>query len=137
MRQKRDRDRSLRKPSVIICTAGMLQGGPAMHYLLRMNTDSLTLFTGYNVEGTNGYNLINHNFVEYDGVKITPKSKHSYLDFSAHAGRKELFELVEKVQPRKVFCIHGDKCPQFAEDLKLEGYDAYAPAMGETVEIKG
>ena len=137
VRQKRDRDRSLRKPSVIICTAGMLQGGPAMHYLLRMNPDSLTLFTGYNVEGTNGYNLINHNFVEYDGVKITPKSKHSYLDFSAHAGRKELFELVEKVQPRKVFCIHGDKCPQFAEDLKLEGYDAYAPAMGETVEIKG
>ncbi len=135
--QKRGREQALRKPSVIICTAGMLQGGPAMHYLMRMNPESLTLFTGYNVEGTNGYNLINSNFVEYDGVKLTPKSRHAYLDFSAHAGRRELFELVEKVNPTKVFCIHGDKCTQFAEDLKVEGFDAYAPAMGETVSIRG
>lgn len=137
IRQKRDRERALRKPCVIICTAGMLQGGPAMHYLLRMNPESLTMFTGYNVEGTNGYNLVNHNFVEYDGVKITPKSKHSYLDFSAHAGRRELFEMVEKLNPKKVFCIHGDCCPQFAEELKVEGFDAIAPAAGETVEVRG
>ena len=84
-----------------------------------------------------GFNLINHNFVELDGVKITPKSRHSYLDFSAHAGRRELFEFVEKLDPKKVFCIHGDRCREFAEELKVEGYDAYAPAMGETIEVKG
>jgi len=87
------------------------------------------------VEDTNGYNLLNHNFVEYDGVKLTPKAKYSYLDFSAHAGRKELFELVEKVKPGKVFCMHGDTCPEFAEELKVEGFDAYAPSLGETVKI--
>jgi len=136
IRQKKDRDRALKRPSVIICTAGMLQGGPALHYLLNMNPESLAVFTGYNVEGTNGYNLVNNGFVEYDGIKIKPKSRHAYLDFSAHAGRRELFELVEKVNPKKVFCIHGDECPQFAEDLKVEGFDAYAPAMGEKVTIR-
>ena len=129
------RDSVLKRPGVIIATAGMLQGGPAMHYLLRMTPESRAIFTGYCVEDTNGYNLMNKGFVEYDGVKITPKASHSYLDFSAHAGRKELFELVEKVAPEKVFCMHGDSCAEFAEELKVEGFDAYAPEMGETVKV--
>jgi putative mRNA 3-end processing factor len=45
--------------------------------------------------------------------------------------------MVEKLNPKKVFCIHGDRCPQFAEELKVEGFDAYAPAAGETVEVRG
>ena len=130
-----ERKKVFRKPCVVIATAGMLQGGPALSYLLQMEQNSRAIFTGYCVEDTNGYNLLNKGFVEYDGVKIRPKAQHSYLDFSAHAGRKELFELCEKLQPGRVFCMHGDNCPGFAEDLKLEGFDAYAPAMGETVEI--
>ncbi|MEM2137600.1 MAG: MBL fold metallo-hydrolase [Candidatus Anstonellaceae archaeon] len=129
------RESVLKKPGVIISTAGMLQGGPAMQYLLRLGPESKTIFTGYSVEGTNGHNLQNKGFVEYDGVRITPKCTHSYLDFSAHAGRSELFWLVEELSPQKVFCVHGDKCQQFAEELKVEGFDAYAPALGETVKI--
>jgi putative mRNA 3-end processing factor len=113
----------------------MLQGGPAMQYLLRLNENSRTIFTGYCVENTNGYNLLNYGFVEYDGVKIKPKAAYSYLDFSAHAGRTELFEFVEKISPEKVFCVHGDSCVEFAEELKLEGFDAYAPSFGEKIKI--
>lgn len=133
--RRSDRAKALHKPGVIISTAGMLQGGPALQYLMQMGPESKLIFTGYCVPETNGYNLTNHGYVEYDGVKITPKASHSYLDFSAHAGRSELFDMVEKLSPKKVFCIHGDKCPQFAEELKVEGFDAYAPAMGETVRI--
>lgn len=132
---RRDREKALRRPGVIICTAGMLQGGPALHYLLRLGPESRAIFTGYCVEGTNGHNLLNSGFVEYDGVKIKPKAEHSYLDFSAHAGRSELFSLVEKLAPERVFCVHGDRCPQFAEELKVEGYDAYAPTLGEKLKI--
>ncbi|MCX8197917.1 MAG: MBL fold metallo-hydrolase [Candidatus Micrarchaeota archaeon] len=132
---KRMREAVLKKPGVVIATAGMLQGGPAMHYLLRMGHESKAIFTGYCVEGTNGHNLLNYGYVEYDGVKIKPKASYAYLDFSAHAGRKELFELVERMRPQKVFCVHGDKCQQFAEELKVEGFDAYAPALGETVTL--
>jgi putative mRNA 3-end processing factor len=130
-----ERNKVLKRPGVIIATAGMLQGGPALGYLLKMTSESRAIFTGYCVEDTNGYNLINKGYVEYDGVKIKPKAPWSYLDFSAHAGRTELFDLVEKLSPKKVFCIHGDACQKFADDLAVEGYDATAPKLGETVEI--
>ena len=130
-----ERGKVLKRPCVIIATAGMLQGGPALSYLLQLEANSKAIFTGYCVEDTNGYNLLNKGFVEYDAVKIKPKAQYSYLDFSAHAGRKELFNLCEKLQPGRVFCMHGDNCQGFAEDLKLEGFDAYAPEMGETVKI--
>jgi len=132
---KNDRNKVLRRPCVIIATAGMLQGGPALSYLLQLGEESKTIFTGYCVEETNGHNLLNKGFVEYDGVKIKPKAEYSYLDFSAHAGRKELFELCEKLKPDRVLCMHGDHCPEFAEELKLEGFEAYAPALGETIEV--
>lgn len=132
---RNEREKVLHKPGVVIATAGMLQGGPALGYLLRMGVESRAIFSGYCVPDTNGWNLLNKGFVEYDGVKIKPKASHSYLDFSAHAGRKELFELAEKLKPDRIFTVHGDHCVEFAEELKLEGFEAYAPAMGETVEI--
>lgn len=130
-----ERKKVLKRPGVIIATAGMLQGGPALGYLMKLGPESKAIFTGYCVEETNGHNLLNNGFVEYDGVKIKPKASWSYLDFSAHAGRRELFELVEKLSPGKVFCMHGDSCEKFADDLALEGFDAYAPKLGETVQI--
>jgi len=133
--RRKDREKLTKKPCVIIATAGMLQGGPALGYLLRMGPESLAVFTGYCVPETNGYNLLNKGYVEYDGVQIKPKARYAYLDFSAHAGRKELFELAEKLSPQKIFCMHGDRCADFAEELKVEGFDAYAPKLGETVEI--
>jgi len=65
------------------------------------------------------------------GVKVP----YEYLDLSAHAGRGELFSFVEKSNPEKVFCVHGDKPEDFAEELKLEGFDAVAPRIGERFEV--
>jgi putative mRNA 3-end processing factor len=132
---KRDKEKIVKKPCVIISTAGMLQGGPALSYLLKLAPESRAIFTGYSVPETNGYNLLNSGYVEYDGVKIKPKAKWSYLDFSAHAGRTELFKLVEELSPSKVYCVHGDKCQDFADALALEGFDTYAPKLGETVQV--
>ena len=137
VREPRDRQQVLKEPCVIISTAGMLQGGPAMGYLLSLNDRSEIIFTGYCVEGTNGYNLLQNGYVEVDGEQVRPSIPVRYLDFSAHASRSELFSYVEKVNPGKVFCIHGDaaNCAQFAEELKVEGFDASAPTLGERVEI--
>lgn len=132
---KSDREKVLKKQCVIISTAGMLQGGPALTYLLRLGPESKAIFTGYCVEETNGHNLLTKGHVEYDGVKMTPKATHSYLDFSAHAGRRELFDLAKRLEPEKVLCMHGDHCELFAEELKLEGYDASAPKLGETIKV--
>ena len=95
------------------------------------------IFTGYCVEGTNGHNLLQHGSIEVDGEQVRPSVPVRYLDFSAHASRSELFEFVEKTNPGKVFCIHGDaaNCAQFAEELKVEGFDAHAPVLGEKVQL--
>ena len=137
VREPRDRSRVLKEPCVIVSTAGMLQGGPAMGYLLSLNDQSEIIFTGYCVEGTNGYNLLQNGYIEVDGEQVRPSIPIRYLDFSAHASRSELFEYVEKVNPDKVFCIHGDaaNCTQFAEELKVEGFDAYAPKLAERITI--
>ncbi|MDD3874585.1 MAG: MBL fold metallo-hydrolase, partial [Methanosarcina sp.] len=52
----RQRDSFLKEPSVIVTTAGMLNGGPILYYLSRLYKDpkSKVLLTGYQVEGTNG-----------------------------------------------------------------------------------
>ena len=132
---RKEREKVLHRPGVIIATAGMLQGGPALGYLMRLGPESKAIFTGYSVPDTNGYNLLNKGFVEYDGVHMKPKASYYYLDFSAHAGRGELFDLAEKLKPDRIFVVHGDHCIEFAEELKLEGFEASAPAMGETIEI--
>ncbi len=131
-----EREQAVQKPGIIISTAGMLQGGPALYYLMNLNPDSKIIMTGYSMEGTNGHSLVNEGEVTIDEKKIKIDLPVEYLDFSAHAGRSELFEFIERIDPSQIICNHGDSCVAFADELKAKGYDASAPAMGETVQIK-
>ena len=41
-------------------------------------------------------------------------------------------------EPERVVCVHGDHeaAAEHGESLKLEGYDAHAPKVGETVKLE-
>lgn len=130
-----DRIRATDKPSVIISSAGMLEGGPALRYLMNLNSNSKIVFTGYNVEGTNGWRLINEGGVLIDGNELTVDLPVEYLDFSAHAGKNELLEFVKKTNPQKIVCVHGDKTDEFSKELNEMGFDAVAPRVGEMLEL--
>ncbi len=131
------RDEALEEPSIILTTAGMLNGGPVLNYIRRLNKDSHIFLTGYQVEGTNGRSLLEKGVVEIDNriVKITTPV--SYHDFSAHAGMGDLHEYVKKSNANTVICVHGDKDDilSFVDYLTNEGIKAYAPAVGDTIEI--
>jgi putative mRNA 3-end processing factor len=118
-------------PCVIIATAGMLEGGPILSYVKRLSrTGRLKIFlTGFQVPGTNGRKLLETGVMRIDGRPFKVSSEVRMYDFSAHAGRDELFEYVEQANPEKVFCIHGEpeSCVSFAEELKQRGFDAVAP----------
>lgn len=129
------RKKALSKPSIVISSAGMLEGGPALSYLLRLNERSKVILTGYQVEGTNARRLCETRQVEVDGIATEIKTPIEYLDMSAHAGRGDLISFVKKANPEKVFCIHGDACEKFAEELCGMGFEAYAPALGKTFEV--
>lgn len=132
---REDRMDATSMPSVIISTAGMLQGGPALQYMLNLMPGSKIYFTGYNVEGTNGWRMMKENRILLEGNLLEVDIPWEYYDFSAHAGKADLLEFIHKAEPEKIVLNHGDRIPAFAEELRGEGYDVYAPCNGETIEL--
>ncbi len=136
--EPRIRKNALDEPGIILTTAGMLNGGPVLNYIQRLNEESKVFITGYQVEGTNGRLLINHGYVNIDEKKVPIRTPVSVYDFSAHAGNKDLYEYVRQSAPNTVICVHGDQSAttHFAQNLREEGFDAYAPKIGDTITIK-
>ncbi|WP_440948605.1 MBL fold metallo-hydrolase [Methanosarcina sp. T3] len=134
----KQRESVLKEPSVIVTTAGMLNGGPVLYYLSRLYKDpnSKVLLTGYQVEGTNGRLALKHGVIETGGDVLALKPGIEQYDFSAHSGDSELKKLVKdfcKKGTERVFVMHGDKTETFAQWISEEiGVEAYAPANGES-----
>jgi len=129
------RRKAVSQPGVIISSAGMLEGGPALSYLLRLNQKSKIILTGYQIEGTNARSLLERGVVNINGIEQEVKLPVKYLDMSAHAGRSDLLDFVKRANPEKIFCVHGDKCEEFAEELRGMGFEAYAPKLGNSFEV--
>ncbi|MCD6381776.1 MAG: MBL fold metallo-hydrolase [Candidatus Aenigmarchaeota archaeon] len=134
----RDRRNVLKKPHIILATAGMLSGGPIVFYLkkLKDRRESRLLFVGFQVEETPGYHVLQSGIYKSNEVEFDVKCKIRKFDFSAHADRGELFKIIKKLNPEKIVCVHGDDPQKFAEDIKSElGMDAIAPANGEKIML--
>jgi putative mRNA 3-end processing factor len=133
------RKQALREPSVIVTTAGMLEGGPVLYYLDKLHSSERNslLLTGYQVEGTKGRNLLETGKIEVDSGFIEPKMEIQRFDFSTHSGKDSLVKTIKDVSPEHVVLIHGDKkiSRDFAEELKGQGYKVSNPAVGETVAL--
>lgn len=131
-----ERRRATAIPGVIITSAGMLSGGPVLDYLFNLNSDSKIVFTGYSVEGTNGWKLLNEGHITKDGQDLVVDMPVEYLDFSAHAGKSDLLKFIKAANPEKIILVHGDHPEEFAEELKSDfGYNAMAPLLGERIEL--
>ncbi len=135
------REKILEEPSVIVTTAGMLNGGPALFYISRLYNDekSKILLTGYQVEGTNGYMALNNGMIDLGNRIVKLKMKVEQYDFSAHADDRQLKELVRKVVDRGaevVFTVHGEDCEGFANWIREElGVEAHAPKNGDVYVV--
>jgi putative mRNA 3-end processing factor len=127
----------LREPSVVVTTAGMLNGGPVLSYLKQMHGDpkSKLILTGYQVEGTNGKNALLTRTVDVDGEMLPLNCQLEQYSFSAHSGDSELKAIVKHMCDKgteHVFCVHGDNTLGFADWITKEiGVKAYAPKLGE------
>ncbi|MCL4373840.1 MAG: MBL fold metallo-hydrolase [Candidatus Marsarchaeota archaeon] len=135
--EHKDRMEALEGPSIILTTAGMLNGGPVLTYITELGKSSAIMLTGYQVDGTNGRMLLDKHEVAIGGNVAKILNEVQYYDFSAHAGRSDLYKYVKESSPQTVICVHGDKenSSDFAESLKLEGFDAYAPKIGDTIKL--
>lgn len=123
------RKKIIRNPGVILTTSGMLSGGPIVYYIKKLyfKRNCSLVLTGFQVEGTPGRTLLETGRYINKDLDLELRMHVRKLDFSSHAGRSELFRFVEKLNPEKVFCIHGDHTQEFALELKEKGFDAIAP----------
>jgi len=135
------REDLLREPCVIVTTAGMLNGGPALFYISRLYNDekSKLILTGYQIEGTNGYMALNSGMINLGSRVVKLKMRVEQYDFSAHADDRQLKELVKKVVDKGaelVFTVHGEETEAFARWIREElGVEAYAPRNGDVYVI--
>ena len=131
----------IREPSVIVTSAGMLNGGPVLYYLSQMYDDpkSKIHLTGYQAEDTNGRKALESGYVELDDSIVRLKCGLELYDFSAHCGDSELKDVVRAFcdnGTQTVLPVHGDNTEEFANWIREEfGIRSVAPANGETIQI--
>lgn len=128
------------QPGIFISTSGMLQGGPAIHYLEHMWTDekSAVLLTGYQVKGTNGYLLDNDKMAYIGGYRTKVRCDVERFDFSGHLSSADIKETVTAVRPRILILNHGN--PENIKAINdwatgLGWCAVHAPKVGEQVDI--
>jgi putative mRNA 3-end processing factor len=117
-----ERRQALRDAEVIVTTGGMLDGGPVLFYLGERYRDanSSILLTGFQVEGSNGRQLLDKGTLTIDEVTIRPECEVLKFDFSAHAGHTQLMDLIRKTEAREVVLMHGDQREKLAEAIAHE-----------------
>lgn len=132
-----ERKKIVKKPCAIVTSSGMLEGGPSVMYIkyLYDNVESSIIFTGFIIPRTAGRYLLDTGRFVTEGFDLKIKMGIDTFDFSAHSGRDNLFDFVNKIKPKKVVCIHGDNCERFATELRGRGFDAIAPKNGDEIDI--
>jgi len=131
------RERIAEQNTVIITTSGMLSGRPAMTYvpLIRDHPVNKIAFVGYQVAGTPGRELIETGSAEIDGRMLPVSAQVEGYELSAHADHDGLREFLDSYRDARIFVVHGDRCSEFAAELRNAGFDASAPELGDEVEV--
>jgi putative mRNA 3-end processing factor len=135
------RNIAFEEPSVIVTTAGMLNGGPVLYYIKKLFDDarSKILLTGYQVEDTNGRRAIESGYIEDDNTIYHLKPQVLQFDFSAHCGERELKKLATHLADRgteTIITVHGEDTAGFARWIEEEiGIDARAPRNGDIIHL--
>jgi putative mRNA 3-end processing factor len=131
------RKRIASEPTVIITTAGMLSGGPAMTYIPEIHANPMNkiCFSGYQVEGTPGRQLIETGSAEIGRRHLRVSAQVEQYDFSAHADRNGLRSFLDSYADAPILLNHGDSCGWFAEKLRAAGFEATAPEIGGEIDV--
>jgi KH/beta-lactamase-domain protein len=138
------------EPSIIMATAGMLEGGPVVDYFKRLASDerNTMIFVSYQIEGTLGRRVQKglaetpimsaEGRIEVINVKLRVESIEG---FSGHSDRRQIINFVRRVtpHPEKVVVCHGER----AKCLSVSGFlrrafkvDAVAPDTLETIRLR-
>ena len=141
IREHKERKRAIEGPCVVISPAGMLVGGNAVFYLqhLAFNEKNGIALVSFQGEGTPGRRLLESGKVSTRGREMNVLAEVKQFEFSGHADRNELFEMIGKIKGNpKVLTVHGDSesCNIFSQEIHEKfGFDAFAPEVNQTITV--
>jgi len=134
------------EPAIIVATSGMMvERTPSALVAEEIVQDKRhgIFFVGYIDPETLGYRVLHAKKgteltfdPRRDPVKVVLEDIR-YFHFSAHAPRKALQEVIQRVRPRNVVFVHGD--PEAIDWMYEEsggGFRKYSPMAGETVTLE-
>jgi putative mRNA 3-end processing factor len=139
--RREDREAIINEPSIIVTSAGMLNGGPVLYYIDEICNDpkSKIHLTGYQAEDTNGRRALESGYIENRKRMVRLNCKLELYDFSAHCGDAQLKDVVKTFCDRgteTVIAVHGDNTEGFANWVNEElGVKSFAPANKEIIYI--
>ena len=95
----KERKQALTEPCVVISPAGMLVGGNAVYYLQQLAFDNKNgiALVSYQGEGTPGRKLLDTGKVETRGKDINVSAEVRKFQFSGHADRDSLFDMIKNL----------------------------------------
>ena len=141
IRNHSDRKRAISEPCVVISPAGMLVGGNAVYYMQNLASSEKNgiAMVSYQGEGTPGKKLLETGKISLKGKDVKVKATVRRFEFSGHADRDSLFEMIKNVKGNpKILTVHGDResCTKFSEEIQQKfGFDSHAPKLGEEITI--
>lgn len=139
--EPQDRKAIINEPSIIVTSAGMLNGGPVLYYIDEIFNDpkSKIHLTGYQAEDTNGRKALESRYIENGKRTIKLNCRLELYDFSAHCGDAQLKDVVKTFcgnGTETVIMVHGENTEGFAQWVQEElGVRSYAPHDDEIISI--
>ncbi len=138
LRSEHDRKEAVKKYPIILSSAGMLGGGPAVRYLgeIKSCEHCSVIFTSYLAEDSPGKVLTETKIFDNEEERYRVKASIHHLELSAHADKNGLFDIIRKTKPEQVICVHGEECEAFAKSIEDEfKVQAFVPKNGEVVRV--
>lgn len=134
---------------IIIASSGMLTGGWSPVYAEKICSmeNGYIVISGYQDEESPGRKLLNllneqeDKKLEINGKIIPVRCHVERVGLSAHGDKSEIKGVVQRVQPKELFLVHGEReiMGNFAKELMLEFKGKlYTPESGEgyTIDVK-
>jgi putative mRNA 3-end processing factor len=123
--------------NVVVASAGMLKGGPALYYLKKLYDDpkNAIFLVSYQAPLTPGRRILEGGALEDLGPV---RARVEWYDFSSHTGFSGLLKVIDSfVGLKAVLIVHTtEKSYATLAEAIRERYDVYVPRTGESLDLE-
>lgn len=122
----------------IVASSGMLTENSASaryaEFLIDEERNAVS-FTGYMDEESPGHHVLqmskksSNEKVRVNGVEKEIQARIESFRLSAHASREQILQLIAKLQPKKVFLMHGEHDKRFVPTQSIVGGEKIYPTL--------